>query len=161
MRAVTVESNGRLEKTAVYVGGEQLAGIRELLIHLDEDGTFDAYLEYEGSDGVVRNKEVFGEYLEGLRTRPPAFSEEEARSLRRLTIESDGTIGNTIVAVDDEVLDGLIRLFVHLKGRGAGAAPSGLARFFGSKEPAPAANAFRAEATFRYEDGSERTEEVF
>ena len=46
MRTISIESNGRLEKTAVYVNGEQVTGIRELLLSIDEEGTFNAIVSF-------------------------------------------------------------------------------------------------------------------
>jgi hypothetical protein len=44
MRTISIESNGRIEKTAVYLNGEQITGIKELLLSIDEEGIFNAII---------------------------------------------------------------------------------------------------------------------
>lgn len=145
MAEFSIESNGRIEMTAVYYNGEQLAGVREVMLNLDENGTFDGVVRYLGSDGDEHSKQIFSEYLENSQTREPAFTEEEARSLRLLTVESDGDIENTHVWIDQQEQFGIVSLFIHIK------APSG------TSEPPE----FRAEVTYRNDDGTHSTEGVF
>lgn len=63
MATFGIESNGRLENTAVYYNGEQLAGLRQVLLNLAEDGTFDAVISYRGEDGRLYTKNPFTDYL--------------------------------------------------------------------------------------------------
>lgn len=158
MATFTIESNGRIEKTAVYFNGEQLGGIKEVFLHLDEEGTFDAILQYEGSDKQLSTKHIFNDYLSNLRVVEPSFTEEESQQLVSLTIESDGDIENTVVLLDNEVLDGIVSIFVHLKGVES---KTGLRNIFKSKTYIPDIPEFRAEITFRNEDESLEMEAIF
>ena len=45
MVSISIESNGRLERTAIYYNGEQISKVKELLINIDEDGTFDSIIK--------------------------------------------------------------------------------------------------------------------
>ncbi|MCO6466413.1 MAG: hypothetical protein J5I53_07350 [Bradyrhizobiaceae bacterium] len=141
MPELSIESNGLLETTAVYYNGEQLRGVRELLLNIDENGTFDAILQYKGSDGQMHTKNVLQEYLDNVATGEPSFTEEEAQSLRLLTIDSDGSLENTIVALDGEQQQGIVSLYVRIK--------------------APPEIEFTAEITYREEDGQLTREGVF
>jgi hypothetical protein len=141
MPELSIESNGLLETTAVYYNGEQLRGVRDLLINIDENGTFDAILQYKGSDGGMHTKRVLEEYLDNVQTGEPSFTEEEARSLRLFTIDSDGSLENTIVAIDGVAQNGIVSLYVHIK--------------------APPELEFVAEITYREEDGRQTKEGVF
>ncbi|MBS1537647.1 MAG: hypothetical protein JST20_07870 [Bacteroidetes bacterium] len=159
MRSFSIESNGRLENTAIYFNGEQLSGVKEIFLNLDEDGTFDAILRYEGTDKVIYTKQIFTEYFENVKVRPPSYSEDEAQNLQLLTVESDGDIRNTTVLRNDEQLDGIISLFVHLKNNVTkdGGIKSLFSRAPESNEP----TVFRAEITFRNSDDSTEVEGVF
>lgn len=141
MPELSIESNGLLETTAVYYNGEQLRGVRELLLNIDETGTFDAILQYKGADGEMYTKNVLQEYLDNVATGEPSFTEEEARSLRLLTVDSDGVLENTIVALDGQVQEGIVSLYVHIK--------------------APPEIEFTAEITYREADGTTTREGVF
>lgn len=139
MAEFSIESNGRIEKTAIYYNGEQLKGVREIVLNLEETGTFDAVLQYMGSDKTMHTKQVFSEYLDDIQTMEPSFSEEEAQSLRLLSVHSDGNIEATSVFINNEEQNGIVRLYVHIK----------------------VDEEFKAEVTFREADGSLTTEGVF
>lgn len=157
MATLSIESNGRLEKTAVYYNGEQISGIKEIFLNLDEDGTFDALIQYEGSNKHIYTKNVFTDYLDNLRTVEPSFTEEEAKSLRLFTIESDGDIDETYLFINDEEQAGVINLFLHIKGAEN---KSGLRAMF-NKNNIPDTVEFKAEITFRNDDESIETENIF
>jgi hypothetical protein len=158
MATFSIESNGRLEKTAIYYNGEQIGGVKEIFLNLDEEGTFDAVIQYEGTDKQIYTKSIFEEYLENLRVVPPSFSEDEAEDLQMITIESNGDIESTTVLNKyDEVYEGIVSLFIHIKGTES---PGGIRSIF-SKKSVPEAAEFVADVTFRYEDDSIETERVF
>ncbi len=116
MPELSIESNGLLETTAVYYNGTQLKGVRELLLNLDENGAFDAIIQYKGQDGSMYTRNVLQEYLDNVATTEPAFTEEEAQSMRLLTVDSDGTLEGTIIALDGYRQDGIVSLYVHISG---------------------------------------------
>lgn len=157
MATFGIESNGRLEKTAVYYNGEQVSGLKEVFINLDENGTFDAILQYEGSDKQIRTKSIFNDYLENVKIVEPSFSEEEAQNLQLFVVESDGEIENTLLFMNDEPVDGVVSLFIHIK---AAESITGIGRLFG-KSSLPDHVEFKAEITYRNEDDSLDTEGVF
>ncbi len=157
----SIESNGRIQNTAIYYNGEQLGGVREILLNLDEDGTFDAVIQYEGSDRVLYTKKLFVDYLEKIRTTEPAFTEEEAAGLNLLTVESNGDIEETVVLMNDAPLEGLVSLLIQIKGGSGGSHSGGLRALFSGKEAQPSEELFRVEATFRNEDDSLSTENLF
>ncbi len=159
MPIFAIESNGRIEKTAIYYNGEQLAGVKEVFLNMAEDGTFDAILQYMGTDGNLRAKQIFVDHLDGVKTMEASFTEEEAQQLQVLSVESSGEIENSVVTINDQPLDGITSLIVHIK------APEkeesgGLSGLFSSKK-IPEYTDFKAEMTFRNEDGSLSTENVF
>lgn len=139
MAEFSIESNGRIEKTAIYYNGEQLRGVQEIVLNLDENGAFDAVLQYMGSDKTVHTKQVFTDYLDDVQTMEASFSEEEAQSLRLLSVHSDGAIEGSSVFINNEEQNGIVRLYVHIKIN----------------------EEFKAEITFREEDGTLTTEGVF
>jgi hypothetical protein len=160
MAEFSIEGNGRLEKTAVYYNGEQLDGVREIFLNLDENGTFDGVIMYEGADGRPYTKNIFVDYLENIRTEPPGFTEEEARHLSLFTVISDGDIGNTVVLRNNEEQSGIVSVYVHIK------APSvpeggGLRSFFRGSKDIPERPEFRAEIVYREETGDLTTENLF
>lgn len=161
MASFSIESNGRIENTAIYFNGEQLGGVKEILLNLDENGTFDAVLQYEGTDHVLYTKRIFEDYLEKIRTTEPSFTEEEARELRLLTVESDGDIENTLVSLNESPLEGIVSLLVQIKSGSSDAARSGLHGLFSHRGTPTNEQAFRAEATFRNEDDTLSTENIF
>lgn len=159
MRSFSIESNGRLENTAIYYNGEQLGGIKEIFLNLDEDGTFDAVLRYEGTDKNMYTKQIFHDYFENVKIRPASFDDEEAQNLQLLTIESDGDIENTVVFRNEQPLDGLICLLVHIKN--GSVKESGIKSLFSRAPVSSDPITFRAELTFRNDDGSTDVEGVF
>lgn len=159
MRTFSMESNGRIEKTALYLNGEQIAGVKELLLHIDEDGVFDAIISYEGSDGQRRTKQLFTDHLEKLKVIPPVFTEEEARLLQLLSVESNGEVDDTVLYLNDEPLEGVVDILVHIKT--AEQASGMLASLVKGKDAHGENNVFRAEVTFRNEDETIETERIF
>ncbi len=158
MATFTIESNGRIEKTVVYFNGEQLGGIKEVFLNLDEEGLFDSIIQYEGTDKQLYTKHIFDEYLSNMRTVEPSFTKEESKDLINLQIESNGEIEETAVFLDGEELDGIVNLFVHLKGTES---KTGIRSMFTSKTHIPEQPEFKAEITFRNEDETKETEEIF
>ncbi len=115
MATIGIESNGRIEKTAVYLNGERIRGLRELFLNLDEDGAFDAIIQYEGIDKNLYTRQLFSDTLDNLITAEPAFTDEEAAALQLLEIESDGYIENTSIYKNEEPLDGIVSLLLHIR----------------------------------------------
>lgn len=159
MPEFAIESNGRIEKTAVYYNGEQIAGVREIFLNLDESGAFDAVIQYLGEDGELYTKQIFSEYFEKVKMREPSFDEEEARSLHLLMVASDGDINSTVVYIDDVEQTGIVSLFVHMKPPSN--TSSGIRGFFGGRPDIPEATEFKAQITYRNEDDSLSTEGIF
>lgn len=157
MATFSIESNGRLEKTAIYYNGEQLSGLKELFLNLDEDGTFDAIIQYEGTDKKIHTKDIFFDYFDNVKVTSPVFTTEEAKNLQLFTIESDGIIDNTQIFLNDDLLDGVTNVFIHIKPTEN---KSGLRSLF-NKNSIPDLVEFRAEITFRNMDDSLETEEIF
>ncbi len=158
MPTFEIESSGRIERTAVYYNGEQLGGIREIFLNMDEDGTFDAIIQYEGTDKEIYTKSIFEEYLDNIKTVKPSFTEEEAQMLRKLTIDSDGDIEDTLVLINDAEEFGIVEILVHIKVSKAG---SGIKNWLKSKKNLTEKEEFRAEITYRNEDDSLDTENIF
>ncbi len=159
MPELSIESNGRLEKTAVYINGEQCRGIKELFLNLDENGTFDAIIQYEGYDNNIHTKRIFRDSLTALKFSPPAFTEEEAKHLNLLQVDSDGDIENTVVAFNGKELEGLISLFLHL--RSATAPERGIFDMFTNNKYDSEAAVFKSEFVFRNFDDSISREAIF
>ncbi len=159
MPKFAIESNGRLEKTAIYYNGEQLAGVREVFLNMGEDGTFDAVIQYMGSDEVLHAKQVFTDHLDAVKTMEASFTEDEAQQLQLLSVESGGDIENSYVTINDQPLDGITSLIVHIKAPEK-TESGGLKSLFSTKK-IPEYSDFKAEVTFRNEDGSLSTENVF
>lgn len=157
MPTFAIESNGRLEKTAVYYNGEQISGIKELFINIDEDGTFDALIQYEGTNKQIYTKNIFLDYLDNIKVIDPVFTEEEAQLLQLFTIESNGELDDTYLYLNDELLEGVVNLFIHIKGVEN---KNGLRKLF-NKDNIPDTVEFKAEITFRNEDDSLETERIF
>ncbi len=128
-----------------------------MFLNIDEEGAFDAIIQYEGSDKNLHTKQIFADYLDNIKIVEPTFTEEESQELQLLTIESEGDIEETSVFFNDESLDGIISIMVHIKGTDQ---PSGLKAFFKSKEVTDKP-VFTAEITYRNEDDSEETETIF
>lgn len=159
MATLGIESNGRIEKTAIYLNGERIRGIKELVLNLDEEGAFDAVIQYEGSDKNLYTKQLFSDVLSNIITAEPAFTEEEAVNLQLLEIESDGYIENTSVLRNEQPLDGIVSLLLHIKS--ADATKGGLKSIFSSKKNSDAGAEFKATITFRNEDDTLETEDIF
>ena len=160
MRTFSIESNGRIERTALYLNGEQLSGINELFIHVDEDGTFDAVIEYVGSDGQTRVKQLFSDYLDKLKVAPPAFTEEDAQYLQLLTVESNGDVGDTLLYYNDVPLEGVVDILVHIR-KGESNSSGLFTSLIKGKKNIPDDETFRAEIMFRNEDDSLELETLF
>ncbi len=161
MATFSIESNGRIEKTAIYYNGEQIGGVKEVMLNLSEDGTFDAVIQYQGKDNNIHTKQIFTDYLENLRVTEPSFTDEEARELRLLTVDSDGDIENTLVLLNDMPLEGLVDLMIQIRGGGGATHQGGIRGLFGGRNDDAPRQEFRAEATFRNEDDSLSTEYIF
>ncbi len=159
MATLGIESNGRLEKTAVYLNGDRVRGVKEIFLNMDEDGTFDAVIQYEGYDKSIYTKQLFSEPLQDIITAEPAFTEEEAQFLNLLEIESNGDIEETFVYKNGEILDGVIHLLLHIKS--GQTEKGGLKSLFSSKKQNSNQAEFKAQVTFRNEDNSTETEDIF
>lgn len=157
MPELVIESNGLIEKTAVYYNGDQLSGIKELFLNMDENGTFDAFIQYEGADKVLYTRNIFSDSLPNVKTSEPTFTEEEAMELQQLSIVSDGEIENTELFWNEEELDGVVSLFVQIAA--SKQQSKGLSSVFSKKQQADVT--CKAEITFRNEDESIETEVVF
>lgn len=158
MATFGIESNGRLEKTAIYFNGEQLGGVKEVFLNLDEDGTFDSIIQYEGTDKNLHTKSLFLDTLNNIRVTEPSFTDEDASELRLLEIDSNGDIENTVVFYNGEELNGLVNLYVHIKGSQS---TTGIKSLFGGKKQLTDSAEFKAEFTFRNDDDSIETEAIF
>ena len=159
MPSLAVESNGRLEKTAVYLNGDQISGIKKLFLNLDEDGTFDAMIQYEGHDKVLYTKNIFTDTLQNIKVVEPSFTEEESQNLKLLQVDSEGDIDTSIVLMNGEALEGLVSLFLHIKGNSQ--QNSGFLGLFKSNQQNQTDTDFRAEFTFREENNALTTERIF
>lgn len=159
MREISLESNGSLEKTAVYINGEQVGGIHQMMLHISEDGDFDTIVVYEGTDKQMYTKNFFSDYLDNIKKVPPTFTEEEAEYLRLLTVTSDGSLETTNVYINEEPQDGIVDLLVQIQ-RGSAAQRGGITGLFKKQEPGEQP-VFRAEIQYRNEDDSISTELVF
>lgn len=156
MATLAIESNGRIEKTAVYYNGEQVGGLKEIFLNIDEDGTLDAVIQYEGTNSELYTKNIFEDYLDNLKVVPPSFTEEEASQLTLFVVESNGDIENTLLFINNEPLEGVVNLFLHIK---SSKAKSGISSIF--KKNIPADIEFKADITFRNDDDSIETERIF
>jgi hypothetical protein len=156
MATLAIESNGRIEKTAVYYNGEQIGGLKEIFLNIDEEGTFDAVIQYEGTNGELFTKSIFEDYLDNLKVVPPSFSEDEANQLTLFVVESSGDLENTLLFVNNEPLEGVVSLFVHIK---SAKAKTGISTIF--KKNVPADIEFKADIIFRNEDDTIETERIF
>jgi hypothetical protein len=159
MKEFSIESNGTLEKTALYYNGEQVGGVRQLMLHISEDGSFDTILVYEGTDKNIYTKNIFTDYLDNIKKVQPTFTEEEAQYLRLLVVQSDGNIENTMVYIDDQPQDGIVDLIVHIE-RGDAPPATGFSIFKRQAGPTTGAS-FRAEIQYRNVDDTLSTEMIF
>ncbi len=159
MATFAIEGNGSIETTAVYYNGRQLGGIKEVFLNIDEEGTFDAIIQYEGTNGQIYNKQIFSEYLENAKFVDPSFTEDEAEFMQKLTVESSGTIDDAAVYVNEDYMDGIVSLFVHIKA--VENKSGGLKALFSRKTNIPDHPELKAEITFRNDNGSFTIESVF
>jgi hypothetical protein len=159
MREFSIESNGTLEKTALYFNGEQIGGVRQLMLHISENGDFDTIVVYEGSDKTLYTKNIFTDYLDNIKKAQPSFTEDDAQYLRLLVVQSDGNLESTMVYLDDVPQDGIVDLLVHIE-RGDAPQTSGFA-LFKKQTSAGTGATFRAEIQYRNEDDSLSTEGIF
>lgn len=159
MSELSIESNGRIEKTAVYLNGEQVRGIKELFVNMDENGTFDAIMQYEGYDNEIHTKRIFHDRLTALRYSAPAFTEEESKHLQLLQIDSGGDIDTTNVAFNGQITDGLVSLFIHI--RSATAPERGIFDMLSGKKYESSESIFKTEFIFRNQDDSISREAIF
>lgn len=159
MATFAIESNGLLETTAVYYNGKQIGGLKEIFISLDEDGAFDTIIQYEGTDKQLYTKDIFNDYMDKIKVVEPSFTEEEAEELYLFVIESDGTIEQTYIYENDEPdpLEGIVSVYIHIK---ASETKSGIKSYF-KRDSLPDHPEFRAEITFREEDGTTTMESIF
>ncbi len=158
MPTFAIESNGRLEKTAIYYNGSQLGGIKEVFINLDEDGTFDAIVQYEGTDKKIYTKQIFSDYLNNIKIVEPTFTEEDATDLVLLTVESDGDIDTAEVFINDNYEEGIVELLVHIK---SDQNKKGLKSLLSNKKVITEDVTFKSEITYRNDDDTIETEEIF
>jgi hypothetical protein len=160
MRTISIESNGRIEKTAVYLNGEQITGIRELLVSIDEEGIFNAIISFTSATGVLLTKQLFVDDLSQLQRREAAFSDEEAMDLRSLSIESDGNLDNTSVFINNEFIDGIVSIMVHIMIDSVQKKENVFTKIF-SKNQTYSETRFLTEIVLRNPDGSESIESIF
>lgn len=158
MKSLSIVSNGRLEKTAIYLNGEQLSGIKEIFLDLNEDGTFNSIIKYVGIDKKEYIRNVFDDELSLLQVTEPSFTDEELESLQMLTIESDGDISNSYVYWNEEEQGGIVSVFIHIKAHTK--EKKSVINLFG-KDKVYADSVCSAEITFREEDDSLTIEKVF
>lgn len=158
MPTFAIESNGRIEKTAVYYNGEQLGGIKEIFIHIDENGAFDSVIQYEGADKVLYTKDIFKDYLTNIKVVPPVFSAEEAKYLQLIEFESEGSLDHTTIFYNNESLIGVVNIFIHIKSNNN---TDGVNSIFSLKRKVNTLAEFKAEITFRNEDDTIETERIF
>ena len=160
MRTLSIESNGRLENTAIYINGEQIAGIRELYINIDEQGTFDSVISYIDGSGKLLSKQLFTDDIQSLQFKEAAFTEEDSLNLIQLTIESNGDLENTSVFINDDYADGIVSLTLHCK-LGESKPQSLFEKFLSKANPQNEESFFRSEIIFRNEDGSLTNQSIF
>ena len=158
MPVFAIESNGRIEKTAIYYNGEQIGGVREIFLNLDEDGTFDAVMQYQGHDGEIYTKQIFADNLPKLRYVEPSFTEDEAQHLVLFELESDGDIESCLLLLNEEELEGVVNVLLHVK---AVPGKSGFGNLFKKRKTESEEPVFKAQITYRNDDDSIETEDIF
>lgn len=156
-KTFALESNGFLEKTACYINGQQVGGLKEVFINIEEEGIFDAIIQYEAKDKQVYTCQIFKDSLQNIKIVEPSFTEDEANQLALLEIESDGTVDNTAVFYNNEELTGVVSLFIHIK---AIAGNKGIQSLF-SKPINNEQVIFKTEIIFRNEDNTLSSESIF
>ncbi|NBO70714.1 hypothetical protein EBV26_09570 [bacterium] len=160
MRTVTIESNGRIEKTAIYINGEQITGIKELLIAIDEESNFNAIISFEDNIGNVHTKQLFTDDLSSLKRKDPTFSMEDSEYLQSFTIESNGDLQETSLFIKDEFIEGVISILIHIKVDIQDSKTGFLSSIF-DKKPKFTNTMFSNEIVFRNPDGTQSIETIF
>ena len=160
MRTISIESNGRIEKTAIYVNGEQVSGISELLISIDEDGTFNTIISFEDQSGNIHTKNLFSDDLSLLKRKDPSFSIEDSIQLQVFTIESDGNLENTSLYMNEEFIEGVISIMIHLKANFHKQKQTLLSSLFSKKQLASEIY-FQTEIVYRNSDDTHSIESIF
>lgn len=158
MSTFAIESNGLLEKTAVYINGEQISGIKEIYIYLAEAGDFDTFIQYEGIDKNIYTLDIFKDELVNINIVPPSFTEDEAKELKLLTIDSDGEINNTMLYYDNDPLDSIVSVYLHIKSY---ASKSSIYSQISLSKTIPDIAEFVANITFRDDNDALLTEDIF
>lgn len=160
MRTISIESNGRIEKTAIYVNGEQVSGIRELLVSIDEEGTFNTIISFEDQTGIIHTKNLFTDDLSLLRRKDASFTIEDSLQLKVFTIESDGDLENTSLYMNDEFIEGVFSILIHLKANSHKQKQTFLSSLFNNKQLASEIY-FQTEIVYRNSDDSHSIESIF
>ena len=158
MKSLSIVSNGRLEKTGIYINGEQISGVREIFLNLDEEGTFNSIIKYLGSNKEEYVKNIFDDELPLLQVTEPSFTDEELDTLQTITIESDGDINDTYVYWNEEEQEGIISVFIHIKSPTK--EKKNITNIFG-KDKILSDAICSADITFREDDDSITVEKVF
>jgi len=159
MRTITIESNGRLERTAIYVNGEQVTGVRELLISIDEEGTFNSIISFIDGRGIQVTKQLFTDDISQLQRKDAAFTSEESSQLQSFSIESDGELEQTSLFMNDEFVEGVISIMIHIKIETSQPSSSLFSLF--KKHRNVHQNLFQTEIVFRNSDGTQSVETIF
>src|SRR5437763_12328906 len=98
MGQLSIVSNGRIENTTVCYNGEALGSVQELMVTLDENGTYMPVIQYIGTDHKIYNRQLFSEPLDAVNVMGPAAEFEEAGDgFHELEVESKGDIESTQV----------------------------------------------------------------
>ena len=160
MFSFVVESNGRIEKTAVYYNGEQLGGVKEVFFHISEEGDFDAIIHYRGVDNQDYSRTIFEGTLPAIKVVEPTFTEEEAMQLRSIEIQSNGQLEDTIVYLDEEEQFGIVSVLIHIKSPTT-EQKSGITGIFSKKKVLSGSAECMAEITYRNDDDTIETERIF
>ncbi len=158
MPTFAIESNGRLDKTAIYYNGSQLGGIKEVFLNINEDGAFDAIVQYEGTDKNIYTKQIFSDYLNNIKIVEASFTDDDAADLVLLAVESDGDIDTAEVFINDNYEEGIVELLVHIKSEQN---KKGLKSILSSNKVITEDVTFKSEITYRNDDDTIETEEIF
>ncbi len=57
-KTFAIESNGFLEKTACYINGQQVGGLKEVFINIDEAGIFKYEMVHKLSEKIKNNQQA-------------------------------------------------------------------------------------------------------
>ena len=159
MRTITIESNGRLERTAIYVNGEQVAGVRELLISIDEEGTFHSIISLISGSGIQVTKQLFTDDISQLQRKEAAFTSEESFQLQSFSIESDGDLEQTSLFMNDDFVVGVVSIIIHIRIETSQPTKSLFSWF--TKHRNVHENVFQTEIVFRNPNGTHSVESIF